>query len=103
MNTILCAFLGCQKPFSPSNKRQRFCSGRCRAANSYFPTKQDVQVRKNKKFASRNYHNSLGVDGRYGGPGNSGFESMPASVVMLTEQQRLSLAKTNRRFSDANS
>jgi hypothetical protein len=103
MNTILCAFLGCQKPFSPSNKRQRFCSGRCRAANSYFPTKQAVQVRKNTEFASRNCFRSLGVDGRYGGPGNSCSGFVSASVVMLTEQQRLSLAKTNRRFSDANS
>jgi hypothetical protein len=93
MSMISCAFLGCQKLFSPSSKRHRFCSGRCRAANSYFPTKEEVQVRKNVTFASRNCFRSLGVDARYGGPGNSCFV---ASSVELTDPQRLLLAKTKR-------
>lgn len=93
LNATFCKFLGCHKTLLPKNRRQQFCSGRCRAAASYLPTKEEVQVRKNTRFASRNWHRTLSFDGRYGGGDRQGFEISPA---ILTEQQRISLAKTNR-------
>jgi len=94
LNTTYCKFLGCDRTFLPKNRRQQFCTGRCRAAAAYLPTKAEVQVRKNTRFASRNWHRTLSFDGRYGGSDRQGFEVSPA---VLTEQQRVCLAKTNRR------
>jgi hypothetical protein len=87
-STSFCTLFGCKKPFRPTNKRQRFCSGKCRAASYYLPTKLANAVRKeaeylaelprkNAEFASRNWHRSLGFDGRYGGPGNSCYRVEP--------------------------
>ena len=93
LSTTTCRFLGCDKTFLPKNRRQQFCTARCRAAAAYLPTKAEVQARKNTRFASRNWHRTLSFDGRYGGGDRQGFEISPA---ILTEQQRISLAKTKR-------
>ena len=69
---LICALFECSKEFTPTNRRQRFCSGRCRAAASYLLKKRANEAKrlkqKNEEFAAFNYDRSLGFDGRYGGP-----------------------------------
>jgi hypothetical protein len=70
-STLLgCGFEFCQKAFKPTNKRQRFCSAKCRAAAKYLPLKMFNIETKNARFARLNRDRSLGFDGRYGGPQN---------------------------------
>jgi hypothetical protein len=78
ISTLFCGY--CHQPFQPTNKRQRFCSARHRAAANYLPTKMDNETkrladlpRKNEEFASRNRDRSIGFDGRYGGPENTSY------------------------------
>src|SRR5437588_517952 len=78
--SLICALFECRKKFTPTNRRQRFCSGRCRAAASYLPAKRANEAKrrmslplKNAKFKELNRDRSLGFDGRYGGPANLNY------------------------------
>jgi hypothetical protein len=79
----------CKQAFEPTNKRQRFCSAKCRAAAHYLPTKQSNAKRKEKRFQDRNRAKSLGFDGRYSGPGNStgGWDKKPVAAKTQGEKQ----------------
>jgi hypothetical protein len=71
-STLLeCEFSECKKTFQPTNKRQRFCSTKCRAAAKYLPTKLRNREQKLIRFRERNRARALGFDARYGGPRNS--------------------------------
>jgi hypothetical protein len=70
---IFCTREGCRETFVPANRRQRFCSDRCRAAAHYLPLKRAKQERKNARLRALNRDRSLGFDGRYGGPANLSY------------------------------
>ena len=69
---VSCTFPRCGRPFTPTNRRQRFCSARCRSAARHLPMKLEAQERRNARLRARNRDRSLGFDGRYGGPVNLG-------------------------------
>jgi len=71
--TIFCTFSNCGKAFTPTNRRQRFCSPRCRAAGHYAPTKAANFREKLARFRQRRRSVSLGFDGRHGGPVNVNY------------------------------
>jgi hypothetical protein len=78
--TIFCTFLECRKPFTPTNRRQRFCSASCRSAARYLPLKAATQLRKNARFQARNRDRALGFDGKYGGPDCPSYGGTPIGL-----------------------
>jgi hypothetical protein len=82
--STLLTCLNCCDEFTPANRRQRFCSGRCRAAAAYLVTKRTNEAKrlaalpqKNADFVGFNRDRSLGFDGRYGGPTPSWHRPKP--------------------------
>jgi hypothetical protein len=67
----------CKHPFQPTNKRQRFCSAKCRAAASYLPILQVNQERKKKLYAAGRKYKTLEFDGRSGGSNNTAYFDSP--------------------------
>lgn len=85
--TIFCTFLNCRKPFAPTNKRQRFCSARCRSAARYLPLKLATQRRKNARFRARNRDRALGFDGKYSGPACTAYGGTPSESGISRDSQ----------------
>jgi hypothetical protein len=88
--TITCTFLKCRRPFTPTNKRQRFCTAKCRAAAHYLPKKIAAQQRKdaaqpqkNDLFRARNRDRALGFDSRYTGPDCPAYRGTPKELPRL--------------------
>lgn len=53
----------CSKPFTPTNKRQRFCSGKCRV-----DAFREPQRAKHRRWdAARNFYRTMAFDGRVTG------------------------------------
>lgn len=84
ISTLLeCQHQHCKKPFQPTNKRQRFCCAKCRAAAAYLPTK----LFNDKRRLERRRAISMGFDGRYGGPRNiQGIPAKPAKKRSLRNE-----------------
>ena len=60
--TLFCA--KCGKPFTPTNKRQRFCGGTCRVA-----AHREPQRAKRRRWTAERFRDKgLEFDGRYVGP-----------------------------------
>ena len=95
--------LGCQhckQPFQPSNKRQRFCSAKCRAAANYLPVKLLNQDRKLARFRIRRGAIALGFDGRSSGPVNSSQLGDRFTVVEILMHLLATSEKQLRENSD---
>jgi hypothetical protein len=78
----------CQKLFTPTNRRQRFCGPNCRAAAHYLPKKEAAQARaperlarKLERFRTRRRAVSLGFDGRSSGPFSQFYRGTSRSLI----------------------
>ena len=105
---LVCALFDCRREFTPTNQRQRFCSGRCRAAASYLPIKQANEEKrlaalpqKNAEFAAFNRDRSLGFDGRYGGPTPSWHRPKPRRRTDSVVTRYSSVSPTSQREENA--